>query len=44
VRPETVGDVGEDLRAVFQLHPEHAVWEGLHHDPAHEVGRLGHEP
>ena len=40
---ETVGDVGEDLGPVFELHPEHSIWERLQHDPANEVGRLGHE-
>jgi hypothetical protein len=44
VRPEAIGDVGEDLGPVLELHLEHAVWEGLQHDPANEVGRLGHEP
>ena len=43
VRREAVGDVCEDLGPVFELDPEHAVGEGLQHDPAHEVGRLGHE-
>jgi hypothetical protein len=44
VRSEAVGDVCEDFGPVLELHLEHAVWEGLQHDPANEVGRLGHEP
>ena len=31
-----IGDVGEDLRPVFELNPVDTVGKRLHHDPLHE--------
>ena len=38
-----IGDMGEDLRPVFELDPVHTVGKRLHDDPLHERGALGHE-
>ena len=39
----TIGDVSEDLGPVLELNPVDTIGKGLHHDPLHEWGALGHE-
>jgi len=43
VGAQTVGDVSEDLRPIFELDPKDSVREGLQDPTANEVGRLRHE-